>query len=234
MIFPPQKGALSLLLLFFSPKNGKSKALTWCVRRAKRRQFNTEVAMPEPRIIKRYQNRKLYDTEASAYVTLDDIAGMIKDGLDLRVIDNKSKKDLTSLTLTQIVFEEEKKHKSILPLAALRRIIASGGESISEFVDRHLVPGLNSFTHARREMDRYVNRLVKKGRLDPEEGRHLVQDLMTGGQKGIEEAYSRVDARVAEVLELLRSVATLSKEVARLEDRVEELEAELAAFKKRK
>ena len=80
-----------------------------------------------PRIIKRYQNRKLYDTEQSCYVTLDEIAEMVKDGEDVKVIDNKSGEDLTSLTLTQIIFEEEKKKKSILPLAALRNIIQSGG-----------------------------------------------------------------------------------------------------------
>ncbi|MDP8221900.1 MAG: polyhydroxyalkanoate synthesis regulator DNA-binding domain-containing protein [Candidatus Lernaella stagnicola] len=185
--------------------------------------------MAEARIIKRYQNRKLYDTEASAYVTLDDIARMIKQGVDVKVIDNKTKNDLTSLTLTQIIFEEEKKHKSILPLSTLRRIIASGGESISEFVDRHIVPGLNSVTHARREMERYINRLVKKGKMDPEEGRSILQDLVSGGQKGIEDVYSRFDSRVGEILELLRTIAMLSKDLAQLEERVEELEDRIEA-----
>lgn len=183
--------------------------------------------MAESRVIKRYQNRKLYDTSASAYVTLDDIAQMIKSGIDVRVIDNKSKKDLTSLTLTQIIFEEEKKHKSVLPLATLQRIIASSGESISEFVDRHIVPGLNSFTHARREMEKYVNRLVKKGRIDPEEGRSMLQELVSGSQKGLEEAYTRVDSRLGEILELLRSIATLSKDIGHLEERLDDLEEKL-------
>ena len=97
--------------------------------------------MKTTKIIKRYQNRKLYDTEASTYVTLDDISKMIRGGEDVKVIDNKSKKDLTSVTLAQIIFEEQKKQREILPLAALRRIIQTGGESIQEFVEKHIRPG---------------------------------------------------------------------------------------------
>ena len=85
-------------------------------------------------IIKRYQNRKLYDTLNSCYVTLDDIATMIRHGEDIKVVDNKTRDDLTSVTLTQIIFEEEKKHKSLLPLNALRKIIIGGGDAIREFV----------------------------------------------------------------------------------------------------
>ena len=61
------------------------------------------------RIVKRYQNRKLYDTSASRYVTLDDIATLIREGEDVQVIDNQNQEDLTSVTLTQIIFEQEKK-----------------------------------------------------------------------------------------------------------------------------
>ncbi len=90
--------------------------------------------MSDPRIIKRYANRKLYDTQHSRYVTLDQIAEMIREGDDVKIIDNKSKEDLTSVTLAQIIFEKEKKQKSFLPLQAMRNIIQTGGESISQFV----------------------------------------------------------------------------------------------------
>src|SRR5688500_18144302 len=90
--------------------------------------------MPETRIIKRYANRKLYDTEHSRYVTLDQISEMIRNGDDVKIVDNKTKEDLTTVTLAQIIFEEEKKQKSFLPLQAMRNIIQSGGESISQFV----------------------------------------------------------------------------------------------------
>src|SRR5690349_3124182 len=88
--------------------------------------------MSEPRIIKRYANRKLYDTQHSRYVTLDQISEMIRNGDEVKIVDNKTKEDLTSVTLAQIIFEEEKKQRSFLPLTAMRNIIQNGGEWIAE------------------------------------------------------------------------------------------------------
>src|SRR5688572_5281809 len=87
--------------------------------------------MSEARIIKRYANRKLYDTQHSRYVTLDQISEMIRAGDDVKIVDNKSKEDLTSVTLAQIIFEEEKRQRSFLPLTAMRNIIQNGGESFA-------------------------------------------------------------------------------------------------------
>src|SRR5437762_9532517 len=89
-------------------------------------------ARKEPKVIKRYTNRKLYDTVESRYVTLDGIAHMIKGGAEVKIIDNRSKEDLTSVTLAQIIFEEEKK-RSQMPLGVLREIIRHGGEAVAGF-----------------------------------------------------------------------------------------------------
>jgi len=85
-------------------------------------------------VIKRYQNRKLYDTFNSTYVTLEDIGNLVRHGQEVRIIDNKSKEDLTSVTLTQIIFEEEKKKKNQLPLAILKNIIRGSAEDLFEFL----------------------------------------------------------------------------------------------------
>src|SRR3954467_3850168 len=99
--------------------------------------------MPETRIIKRYANRKLYDTEHSRYVTLDQISEMIRNGDDVKIVDNKTKEDLTTVTLAQIIFEEEKKQRSFLPLGAMRNIIQSGGQWFAEAQRRvqSILPG---------------------------------------------------------------------------------------------
>src|SRR3984957_6160653 len=86
------------------------------------------------KIIKRYQNRKLYDTQQSCYVTLDDIAKMIRSSEDVMVIDNKTKNDITAATLTQIIFEAEKKASQYAPLFTLREIIQNGNGSISSYL----------------------------------------------------------------------------------------------------
>ena len=90
--------------------------------------------MKEVKIIKRYQNRKLYDTHESSYVTLDEIAKMIKAGEDLRVIDNKTKNDITASTLTQLLYESEKKAKTQPAVELLKEIIRHGDGSFSGFI----------------------------------------------------------------------------------------------------
>jgi polyhydroxyalkanoate synthesis repressor PhaR len=90
----------------------------------------------DPRVIKRYSNRKLYDTRSSQYVTLEQIAEMIRQGEEVRVLDNSSKEDLTSVTLAQIIFEEEKRQKSFIPLGAMRQLIQSGGASLQELAQQ--------------------------------------------------------------------------------------------------
>src|SRR3954470_6317269 len=91
--------------------------------------------MGETRVVKRYANRKLYDTQRSRYVTLEQIAEMIRGGEDVKIIDNNSKEDLTAITLTQIIFEEEKK-QSFLPLSALRNIIQSGANNLTQLTSQ--------------------------------------------------------------------------------------------------
>ncbi|MBN19662.1 MAG: hypothetical protein CL678_00135 [Bdellovibrionaceae bacterium] len=94
--------------------------------------------MTETKIIKRYQNRKLYDTHESSYVTLDEIAKMIKAGEDLRVIDNKTKNDITSSTLTQLLYESERRSKTQPSVALLKEIIRHGDGSFSGFIQAKL------------------------------------------------------------------------------------------------
>lgn len=92
------------------------------------------VGSAKTKIIKRYQNRKLYDTQQSCYVTLDDIAKMIRTSEDVMVIDNKTKNDITAATLTQIIFEAEKKASTYAPLFTLREIIQNANGSISSYL----------------------------------------------------------------------------------------------------
>ncbi|MCC6277834.1 MAG: regulator for granula-associated protein [Oligoflexia bacterium] len=93
---------------------------------------------PNAKVIKRYQNRKLYDTQQSCYVTLEDIAKMIRNNEDVVVVDNKTKKDITSSTLTQIIFEAEKKAKNYISIETLREIIQTGTGSISSYLEKAL------------------------------------------------------------------------------------------------
>lgn len=88
----------------------------------------------QPKIIKRYGNRKLYDTEQSSYVVLNDIAKMIKNNEEVRVIDNETKDDITNSTFTQIIFGAEKRAACSVPLDILKSIIMKGDGSLSNFL----------------------------------------------------------------------------------------------------
>ena len=101
--------------------------------------------MAEMKIIKRYQNRKLYDTHESSYVTLDEIAKMIKNGEDLRVIDNKTKNDITAATLTQLLYESERKAKTQPSVGLLKEIIRHGDGSFSGYIHAKLSHELAKF-----------------------------------------------------------------------------------------
>lgn len=101
--------------------------------------------MKETKIIKRYQNRKLYDTHESSYVTLDEIAKMIKGGEDLRVIDNKTKNDITAATLTQLLYESEKKAKTQPSVDLLKEIIRHGDGSFSGYIQAKMSSELAKF-----------------------------------------------------------------------------------------
>lgn len=90
--------------------------------------------MEKAKIIKRYQNRKLYDTDASCYVTLDEIAEMIQQGEEVAVVDNRNQKDITASTLTQIIFEKQKRSETPVPISTLRHIIQTGDGSFSAFL----------------------------------------------------------------------------------------------------
>ena len=85
-------------------------------------------------LIKRYPNRKLYNTEAKCYVTLDDVTEMIRDGEDIHVTDHETGDDLTTLTLTQIILEQEKKTTGFLPRSLLTSLIRTGGGTLEQLL----------------------------------------------------------------------------------------------------
>ena len=95
--------------------------------------------MKEIKTIKRYQNRKLYDTGASAYVTFDEITKMLKSGDDLRIIDNQTKNDITATTLIQLLYGHERQAKAPSSVGLLREIICHGEGSFSGYIQAKIV-----------------------------------------------------------------------------------------------
>src|SRR5512143_2819829 len=100
---------------------------------------------PSPVIIKKYGNRRLYDTAGSRYVNLDDIARLVREGKDVKVIDARTGHDLTRVTLTQIITEDAKDKPTGLPLELLRQLIIASDEVRQEFVMWYLKSAFDTF-----------------------------------------------------------------------------------------
>ncbi|MEM9013236.1 MAG: polyhydroxyalkanoate synthesis repressor PhaR [Pseudomonadota bacterium] len=107
---------------------------------------------PAPITIKKYANRRLYNTARSSYVTLDHLAQMVRDGDDFVVTDAKSGEDITRAVLTQIIFEEEAKGQNMLPTSFLRQLIRLYGDTLQGFVPAYLEASMETFARNQERM----------------------------------------------------------------------------------
>ncbi len=114
---------------------------------------NKSAADPnQPITIKKYANRRLYNTATSSYVTLDHLCQMVKDGIDFAVFDAKTGEDITRSVLTQIIVEEEAKGTNLLPITFLRQLISFYGDSMQWVVPRYLEQMMGSFASNQERM----------------------------------------------------------------------------------
>lgn len=166
-------------------------------------------------LIKRYPNRKLYDTEAKRYVTLDDIAAMIREERDVAVRDHETGEDVTSLTLTQIILEQEKKSSGYLSSSLLTNLIRSGGATIDSF---------------RRSLQQRVTSLGQIGRMGGAGLEEQIEKLIAQGKLTVEQAQGlvKLDDLLTELLHSLnvpthRDIQTLQGQIESLSDKMNEL-----------
>jgi polyhydroxyalkanoate synthesis repressor PhaR len=115
--------------------------------------MSTKKPQVEPIVIKKYANRRLYNTDTSSYVTLDDLCDMVKEGSDFIVYDAKSGEDLTRSVLTQIIFEQEGKGgNNLLPINFLRNLIGFYDNSLKDFVPHYLESSMQTFMKNQEKM----------------------------------------------------------------------------------
>ncbi|MGW8251949.1 MAG: polyhydroxyalkanoate synthesis regulator DNA-binding domain-containing protein, partial [Anaerolineales bacterium] len=129
------------------------------------------------RIIKRYPNRKLYDKQDKKYITLDQIADLIRSGYDVQVVDHATGEDLTALTLSQIIFEQEKRQSGFLPRSILTNLIQAGGDRINSF-QRTFTSPRAFIQHVDDEIKRRIQSLIAQGEILEAEGERLIQKLV--------------------------------------------------------
>lgn len=185
---------------------------------------DTPASEPTVKIIKRYTNRKLYDTVESRYVTLDEIAEMIRSGGDVRIIDNRTKEDLTSVTLAQIIFEQEKK-KARMPLDVLKNMVRSGGDTLQEFFSHKIQPRVASI---REEAEQRLPKVFRKTDSSHQDPKAVAEEILAQLKSNVEDWQRWVDERVHDATHVI-SFPGLQAELERLRNRVEEMRARLAS-----
>jgi polyhydroxyalkanoate synthesis repressor PhaR len=119
--------------------------------------------MAEQILFKKYANRRLYDTEKSAYVTLNELAHRIREGRQVKVVDAKTLEDVTALTLTQIILEESRKKNALLPVPLLHLIIQYGENVLGEFFDKYLQQTIQGYLNYKKTHDDHFRKWLEVG-----------------------------------------------------------------------
>ncbi len=160
-----------------------------------------------PVVIKKYANRRLYDTEGSIYITLDSLAVMVRQGRDFVVFDAKTGDDITRTVLTQIIVEEETKGRNMLPAAFLRQLIGLYGDSMQGQVPEYLEHMMEQFAARRAAVQ------VSKG-MPARPASAGVRALLPSRSADVGDAPAADEALQAEIRRLQGEVDRLSRELA--------------------
>lgn len=198
--------------------------------------------MSEPRVIKRYSNRKLYDMQESRYITLQDVGAMIQQGIELSIIDNKTKEDITSVTMAQVLYEQQKSQKTRLPLGAIKEIVLTGSEKIGRRISTPLTSLRDEVTTLKEEAERRVSSFKEQAEKrvmgilhesrDKTDPRTLVAEVSAATTQALDEWGKMLEERIRNAVGIA-GVAhgdagkLLEERLARMEGRLEAIEGRL-------
>ena len=185
--------------------------------------MKTARAAGDPVIIKKYANRRLYNTETSSYITLEHLAAMTRENRDFKVVDARSDEDITHSVLTQIIMEEEARGTQMLPVNFLRQLISMYGDSMQAMVPGYLEASMDSF---RRNQEQFKSAVEGAFAHSPfaeiaKRNMAMFEAATQAFQPGTPSA--RAAAPAGDVARKDDEIAALRAELARLQDKVEKL-----------
>lgn len=160
--------------------------------------------MTEIHRIKRYANRKLYDTTTSSYVSLEKIHDLIRQGIDVEIVDSQTGEDISSITLAQVVVEVEKSRRNLLPLDAIKDLLQRGSESVLDFLEQSRRAGLGALSMADDARERAYRRMVEQGEMAEDEARDFVTSLGENLGKQRKDLERSIDRRVRDIVDGMR------------------------------
>ena len=140
-------------------------------------------------IIKRYGNRRLYNTETQSYVNYKELTKLVREGQDVKIIDSTSKEDVTKAILIQLILEEEKDKKTILPTPFLFQLLRSREDSVQDFFRNHLSASFDAYLKTKEEFDKRFRTILDMAVSAPQmwekliPGADMVKEILTGKKK---------------------------------------------------
>lgn len=182
------------------------------------------------RIIKRYKNRRLYDTQEKKTIKLDHIAQLVRKDVEFKVIDNATKKDITFSTLGQVLSLETKDWKDSAKI--IRELILTGGETTMDIFKKTLLAGLGLFDLTKEKAEKIVDDLVKRGELSKGDKASAMKELLKGHDDRMKKLKEKIDERVEKIATKIKGVKKqdleeLSERIDQLAKAVEKLEGKL-------
>jgi len=186
----------------------------------------------EEYIIKKYLNRKLYDTKEKKYVNLSEISRLIREGIDLKVIDNHSKKDITPLVLAQIIVEQEKTKKIMLPsLLSPLNLLGKGGESMLFMTKKMILAGIGILSLTREKAEKIAEDLIKRGEINNSESKEFVMELLDKAEKEKNKLIEKIKPDIEKEIEKINY--SLKDSVVNLEKKIDDLSNKIDQIKKK-
>jgi polyhydroxyalkanoate synthesis repressor PhaR len=175
-----------------------------------------------PRVVKRYTNRKLYDTATSRYVSLDDVAVFVRAGEEVQVLDNVSGDDLTSVTLAQIILEDERRKKSFVSIPLLEDLVRGGGDAIVD-ATRQATEVIDDF---RSKAEQRVNDLVAEG----VSRRDAFMGVIDSSRTRLDNLQKQIDDGVRDSIDRFRDATGIGAELEKLEAGLREVEGRIRSL----
>ena len=182
------------------------------------------------RLIKKYANRKLYDTVDKSYITMDKLAGLIKDGEEVKIVDNKTGNDITGSVVSQLLARENKEEKREVPSGLLIQLLRRGSGTVRDYARKYASFWQSTMTMAEDEIDKLVNSLVKNRELSESEGNKLKKEIVGFSENARKWIKESVDKRVNETLDKMNLASR--KQVNELTQKMEELTEKIEALEK--
>jgi polyhydroxyalkanoate synthesis repressor PhaR len=160
------------------------------------------------RIIRRYKNRRLYDSEEKRTIKLEDLAKLVKEDVEFKVVDSRTKKDVTLSVLTKVLSESltaDKKNPTFGGTSKLiRLLIARGGEITVDFFKKSLLFGLGVFDLTKEKAEKLVDEMIKRGEMSQSDKAKAVKELLKGHDERMKKLKTKIDERVEKVTAKVR------------------------------